>query len=709
MIMSAGLPNVPFTNGDSGRSRCFAFFLSVLTIALAHSSYQYYVMQRQGGGGWMDAVTVLFIFVLTLFFGMFIGSSLVGFAMLLLKHDPNGIIDVVEFSKKYTTFDVKPRTAIVICNYNESPSTVMSSLESVYCSLRACGHLSSFRFHILSDTTDDEIADMEVKMYDRFCRKFEAHQQVFYRRRENNTGRKQGNMTDFVANWGAYYTYLIILDVDSMITGKRATELVRLMDVNDKAGAIQLPLMLYGGSSIFARMHKMMSLLIHRAMFAGFSYWMGPKGRHLDHNVIVRMSAYREVANVPSKLNLCCIGRELSSKDAIWGALMLQKNWQIWMYVPHEIFSGSYEMVPPNYLEFAARDKRWCQGDMQNFRLCMAMSGGFRAHLHLITSSLLYICNSLICLLMTWKLIIASLQLYSWEEAIDEYPRVTPPPFGLIEFAAGAAPILFLSSPMIIGPYVLMSDERSHSVMKHGGKLRYLISVVVAMLFHALLSPSLMAIHLVFTCMSAVCCNISWSGQNRFDSNTSFVWAFRAMWWVVGMGMLLVMWAVYVEEHVMAVCPFSLIALVVPLVVISSSPTIGKMLHEKLRLFPTDEEVAGDRVENLFDYWRKACAHYEEMAYELSRDTDEVSQASTASTEGAAGGKCASGTEDDDTALTQEEEVEKQLATSKSLPDCGFDNVRRTLPRRHHPVPVAQLYLGWSDLEDPGVEFYDKV
>ena len=55
----------------------------------------------------------------------------------------------------------------------------------------------------------------------RWSRAMRADGRLFYRRRAENTGRKAGNIADFVRNWGGAYDYFVVLDADSIMTGKR--------------------------------------------------------------------------------------------------------------------------------------------------------------------------------------------------------------------------------------------------------------------------------------------------------------------------------------------------------------------------------------------------------------------------------------------------------------------------------------------------------
>lgn len=44
--------------------------------------------------------------------------------------------------------------------------------------------------------------------------------QIFYRRRRRRVKRKSGNIDDFCRRWGSQYSYMVVLDADSVMTGE---------------------------------------------------------------------------------------------------------------------------------------------------------------------------------------------------------------------------------------------------------------------------------------------------------------------------------------------------------------------------------------------------------------------------------------------------------------------------------------------------------
>ena len=57
------------------------------------------------------------------------------------------------------------------------------------------------------------------------------------------------------------------------------------------------------------------------------------------------------------------IGGHILSHDFVEAALMRRGGWAIHMA---PALGGSYEESPPSLTEYAARDRRWCQGNLQH-------------------------------------------------------------------------------------------------------------------------------------------------------------------------------------------------------------------------------------------------------------------------------------------------------------------------------------------------------
>ena len=75
------------------------------------------------------------------------------------------------------------------------------------------------------------------------------------------------------------------------------------------------------------------------------------------------------------------IGGHILSHDFVEAALMRRGGWAVHM-APS--LGGSFEESPPSLTEYAARDRRWCQGNLQHAGVLPARGLHWLSRLHLI-------------------------------------------------------------------------------------------------------------------------------------------------------------------------------------------------------------------------------------------------------------------------------------------------------------------------------------
>ena len=70
---------------------------------------------------------------------------------------------------------------------------------------------------------------------------------VWYRRRIENTGRKAGNIAEFVRRWGGRYDQMVVLDADSVVSGQVIAAMSARMAADPALALIQRikPLLAY--------------------------------------------------------------------------------------------------------------------------------------------------------------------------------------------------------------------------------------------------------------------------------------------------------------------------------------------------------------------------------------------------------------------------------------------------------------------------------
>jgi membrane glycosyltransferase len=135
-----------------------------------------------------------------------------------------------------------------------------------------------------------------------------------------------------------------------------------------------------GRNTLFARMQQFAGGVYGPLMASGLAFWHRGTGNFWGHNAIIRVRAFMESAGLPHLPGSPPFGGQILSHDFVEAALMCRKGWRICM-APE--IKGSYEEIPPGLIDFATRDRRWCQGNLQHSRILMAKGLRTLSRVHL--------------------------------------------------------------------------------------------------------------------------------------------------------------------------------------------------------------------------------------------------------------------------------------------------------------------------------------
>ena len=172
------------------------------------------------------------------------------------------------------------KTVLVMPVYNEDSASACGALAAMAEDLKRLGLEKNFEIFILSDSDRPEIWSEELTAVHCLRQRLIDTMPVWYRKRDNNTARKAGNVRDFITHWGRRYDYMIVLDADSLIAGETLACLVREMDADPDLGILQSLPRLFGGETLFARLQQF-SGVIYGPMFArGLCAWQGQDGNY---------------------------------------------------------------------------------------------------------------------------------------------------------------------------------------------------------------------------------------------------------------------------------------------------------------------------------------------------------------------------------------------------------------------------------------------
>lgn len=479
------------------------------------------------------------------------------------------------------------RTAILMPIYNEDVGRVFAGVRAIR---ESAG--PDFDFFILSDSTNPANWVAEELAWQKLKRELGEEAGVYYRHRPRNTGRKAGNIQDFCEHWGQLYDYMVILDADSLMTGRTLAHLVGLMDANPRAGLIQAPAQLVGRNSLFARIQQFASSVYGPIHTAGLAYLQGPDGNYWGHNAIIRVHAFMQYCGLPRLPGRPPFGGEIMSHDFIEAALLRRAGWDVWM-APD--IGGSYEEPPPTLLDYLIRDRRWCQGNLQHLRIVFAQGLTLPSRLHLAMGIMSYLSSPLWLLL----LIVSGAEMMSFKPP-SPTPDLEPVLPLYVSHAAELSILVVATLVLLFGPKLLavgMVLEDAALTRAHGGTRALVAGLFWESLFSTLMAPIVMLQHSWYVFSIVMGMATGWNPQTRTDRALPLKLVARKFAPHTLVGAV----AAYALSHYAPDSMNWFLPLLagllssIPLVLVSSSPLLGEVARED-HLFLVPSESRGLRV-----------------------------------------------------------------------------------------------------------------
>ncbi|MEZ2299072.1 glucans biosynthesis glucosyltransferase MdoH [Variovorax sp. RCC_210] len=285
------------------------------------------------------------------------------------------------------------RTAIIMPICNEDVATVFAGLRATCESVAATGHAKQFDVFVLSDSYAPETAAAERAAWEDLRAALaespnQPQVEVYYRLRTRRTHRKAGNVADFCRRWGKDYRYMVVLDADSVMSGDCLTSMVKLMEANPTAGIIQTATQAIGHVTLHARAQQFASRVTGRLFTLGMQFWQLGESHYWGHNAIIRVEPFMKHCALAPIKGTGGMSGGIMSHDFVEAALMRRAGYNVWLVSD---LVGSYEQQPPDLLAELQRDRRWCQGNLQNARL-MAEPGIHPVHRAMfVTGTMAYV------------------------------------------------------------------------------------------------------------------------------------------------------------------------------------------------------------------------------------------------------------------------------------------------------------------------------
>jgi membrane glycosyltransferase len=470
------------------------------------------------------------------------------------------------------------RTALTMPICNEDIATVFGGLRATCQSLAATGALPLFDVYILSDTPDPRLRAAELAAW-RALRESLGDGpdggpapggRIFYRVRRRRSERKAGNVSDFLRRWGRHYRYMVVLDADSTMQGDTLVQLVRLMEAHPRAGILQTLPQAVGHDTLHARAQQFGTRVTGRLFARGMAYWQLGDSHYWGHNAILRVApfmAHCRMAHLPGRGGL---SGAILSHDFVEAAMMRRAGYEVWV-LPD--LAGSWEQTPPNLLDELQRDRRWCQGNLQNARL-IAEPGWRPAHRAMFfTGAMSYLSAPL------WLALLASGWL--WSTRADWA--------GWAAAALWALTLTVLLLPRLLGVATVMLR---HEQAAHGGSLRLLAGSALEAVLAALQAPVRMVAHSAFVVGALTGLKLEWRSPPRDAQDVAWGDALARIGLLsLPLAALVLLLAPGAREGGLTWLPIVLpLLLAVPMVVLTGSSRVGAGLRRH-GLLAVDEEL----------------------------------------------------------------------------------------------------------------------
>lgn len=189
---------------------------------------------------------------------------------------------------------------------------------------------------------------------------------IVYRNRPEPTGRKNGNIGDWLTAHGAQFDSMLVLDADSGFSARRLASMRARMAADDGLGLIQSAIRLRPSQTRFGQMQRLSARISGPVFERGMAALTGDNGNYWGHNALIRVTAFQQVTPLPVLSGPPPFGGPILSHDFVEAAFLRRAGWKV---VIDPSGKGSFEDAPETIGAHLRRDRRWAQGNLQHLRL----------------------------------------------------------------------------------------------------------------------------------------------------------------------------------------------------------------------------------------------------------------------------------------------------------------------------------------------------
>jgi len=537
-----------------------------------------------GGFDMLDFVRAVLIFVSSLWLAW--GSSV-------------GIIGLVFRGTKPRVVTPLPhrqgKTAILVPVYNEDAVATFSRIAAINASLNKLNVTDRFHIAILSDSNSPEAIAEETIWFERLLAEPNAIGRTFYRRRENNVGKKAGNVEDFIRRSGGAYDYALVLDADSLMEGATIVEMARRMDTDPELGLLQTLPRIINARSFFGRCMQFSSHYLSPTFSRGIATLQGREGPFWGHNAMIRVQAFAASCGLPELSGKPPFGGHILSHDYVEAAMLARAGWKVRL---DPDLDGSYEEGPENLVEYAKRDRRWCQGNLQHHKLLAAPGLKLWSRLTFLHGIMAYLASPIWLMLLAISVVAAALPQRHYIPNID----IENGAHAALNLAIGIGILLLLPKLLILIVSAFTGENK-----RFGGTFWALASVLVEIGYSTLLSPVQLLLQSRAVSQVLLGLDGGWPATQRSQSRVDLHDAWAAGWWMVVFGFATLAVVLAFTPHIVVwMLPAVVPMMAAPLLIAAGSHS-RKDGHPVLFTTPLEREPTPVMVERerILAAWRQ--------------------------------------------------------------------------------------------------------
>ncbi|MEN3792730.1 glucans biosynthesis glucosyltransferase MdoH [Fulvimarina sp. MAC3] len=500
-------------------------------------------------------------------------------------------------------------TAILVPVYNEDAPSVCARVAAMAEGLRQAGRLDSFHFYILSDSTKSECVAAEEQAFRFLLRKMKLAGRLFYRHREKNTGRKAGNIADFVTTHGGAYAYMLVLDADSLMAPETILEMVARMDDEPDLALLQSQPLIINRRTVFGRALQFSAAIFSPIFSRGLASLQGREGPFWGHNAMIRIRAFAAHCGLPPLPGKPPLGGQILSHDYVEAALLARAG--LIVRVDPDL-PGSFEEAPANVIEYAKRDRRWCQGNLQHSRLLLARGIKTWNRVQLSAGIMAYLASPIWLMFLIVSLIDPIVapepNYFPADSLFPVFPKPETQKALLLLFGI----VVLLLLPKTLITFASAFSRRGKSF---GGTIHVVASATAELVLTSLLAPITMMMQSKAIGEILIGADSGWPATDREDQGVPLKTAFAASWWMVAAGAAVLYAAFYYAPEILLwTLPIALPLIIAPfLISFTASPVLGDLTN-RLGLFRTPFEIEPHPVILSADRWRQALSDAEKPA-----------------------------------------------------------------------------------------------